>query len=125
MRIASRSILSFLRVIDRLRSLPLTSPPIGETLALDASERALGSSRVRDAAGVVAEIEFADVALEVLGADVVIHAENAALQDGEVALDGVGVRRSRRERTPRSSDSRCRVRRTRGRCWCSRVLRRS
>jgi hypothetical protein len=35
MRIRSKIALSFLRVSLRLRSLPLTSPPIGEALALD------------------------------------------------------------------------------------------
>ena len=41
--------------------------------------------------GVVAEVEFADVAIQVLRADVVIDAEDAALERREIALDGVGV----------------------------------
>jgi hypothetical protein len=91
MRTASKIALSFLRVSRRFGSFPLTSPPVGQALALDAAKRAIGAGRVRDAASVVAEIELADVALQVLGADVVIHAEDAALQDREVALDGVGM----------------------------------
>jgi hypothetical protein len=46
MRIASRSALSFLRVIGRLGSLPLINPPIGEALALNAAQRRVGTGRV-------------------------------------------------------------------------------
>jgi hypothetical protein len=38
-----------------------------------------------------AEVELAEVALEVLGADVCVGADQAALEDREVALDRVGV----------------------------------
>ena len=86
MRIASRTAFSLRRESGLFGSLPLTSPPIGQALAFDATQRAVGAGRVRDAAGVVAEIELADVALQMLGADVVINAEDASLQDREVRL---------------------------------------
>jgi hypothetical protein len=91
MRIASRIARSFRRESGLFGSLPLTSPPIREALALDAPQRGVGAGRVGDAASVVAEVEFADVALQMLGADVVINAEDASLQDREVRLDRVGV----------------------------------
>jgi hypothetical protein len=103
MRIASRIRLNLRRVSLRLGSLPLTSPPIGQALALDTAKRAVGAGRVRDAASVVAKIELADVALQVLGADVMIHAEDAALQDREVAFDSVRVPEPAANVTPRSS----------------------
>ena len=70
---------------------PETSPPIGEALAGDAFEGLGGSLRILNIAVIVAKIEFAKIALEVLLADVLVHAVDAALQDAEIVLDRVGV----------------------------------
>src|SRR5690606_37848021 len=70
------------------------SPPIGEALPADASQGLVCALVVSDAEGdalVVAEIEFRQIALQVLLADVVIGAVDAALEDREIALDRVGV----------------------------------
>jgi hypothetical protein len=51
-------------------------------LVLDASQRRYGAGEVINAKGdaiVIPEIEFCDVALQVLAADVVINARDAAL----------------------------------------------
>ena len=69
----------------------LVSPPIGEALAGDHLQGGIGTLGVGQMAVVVAEIELANVALQVLLADVVIDADDAALQDGEVILDRVCV----------------------------------
>ena len=67
------------------------SPPIGQGLAGDALEGFGCTLCVLDGAGVVAEVELADVALEVLRADVLVDASDAALEDAVIVLDGVGV----------------------------------
>ena len=52
----------------RLRArLPCTSPPIGEALALDALGGQRGALHVRHVAAIVAEVELAEVTLQVLG----------------------------------------------------------
>lgn len=73
----------------------LTSPPIGEALAFDTGERAIRAGLVIDAqrhALVVSEIEFREVALQVLRRNVMIRSDDAALEDAEIAFDSVRVR---------------------------------
>src|SRR3954451_14876738 len=86
-----------LRFLAALAGLPgcwLVSPPIGQALADDPGDCLLCTLGILDAKGralVVAEVELAEVALQVLRADVVIGADQAALQDREVRLDRVRV----------------------------------
>lgn len=75
----------------------LTSPPIGQAFSADALQRRLGTLHIVNAergAVVVAEVELADVADQVLLAALVIGADQSALEDREVAFDGVGVCRA-------------------------------
>jgi hypothetical protein len=68
--------------------------PVGQPLASDALNRERGPSCVAVTEGdpvVVSEIEFAEVTLQVLLANVVVHTIDAALEDRKVALDRVGV----------------------------------
>jgi hypothetical protein len=70
------------------------SPPIGETLPDNPLERFSGALAIlnpKRRALVVSEIEFGQIALQVLLADVVIRPRNAALKDREVAFDRIGV----------------------------------
>src|SRR3546814_6751411 len=69
-------------------------PPIGEALALDAFQGLVHALHVLDTKGsalVVAEIELRQIALQVGRANMVVGAIDAALEQGEVALNGVGV----------------------------------
>ena len=66
-------------------------PPIGKALADDALEQLVGALAIGDRAGVVTEVEFAGVAAKVRFADMVIHADDAALEDREEVFDGVRV----------------------------------
>lgn len=62
----------------------LTNPPIGKSFADDSLERQIGAVGVavaKGAAGVVAEVELAHVALQVLFTNVVERADQTALQD--------------------------------------------
>jgi len=63
-----------------MRSGLLTSPPIGEALALDTRERANGALHILDperrAIG-IAEIKLGEVALQVLLRNVVIRSDDA------------------------------------------------
>ena len=70
---------------------PETRPPIGEPLALDTLGGERGAFQVGHVAAVVAEIEFAQVSLQMFGAHPLIIAGDPTLEDREVALDGVGV----------------------------------
>lgn len=67
---------------------PVVRPPIGEPLAPDGGGCS-GALHVAEGAGVVAKVELADVALEMLGAHVLVSAIEPALEDGEVVLAGV------------------------------------
>lgn len=70
------------------------SPPIREALSSDALERNIGTHRIVDAkfdAVVLAEIEFSQIALQVLLAAALIRADHAALEDREEAFERVGV----------------------------------
>src|SRR4030081_3483471 len=78
--------------IRRLARLPALRPPIGQPLAIDALQRgnrALGIGYAKAGTMVVAEIELADVPLQVRLGNVVIGAHDAALQDREVIFDRV------------------------------------
>jgi hypothetical protein len=67
---------------------------VRQTLAFDASQRDLGAVRIVIAklgAGVLAEIEFGQVAVKVLVIDVLVHADNAAFEHTEKAFQRIGV----------------------------------
>ena len=67
---------------------------ISQPLALEASKRDVGPFHVIDAelgAGVLPEIELGQVAIKVLGIDVLINADDAALEDRKEPFEGVGV----------------------------------
>ncbi len=71
------------------------SPPIRQALPGDALECLGCAFFVIDAelfAVVVSEIEFGNVALKMLPADMLIRTNQAALQNTEVVFDGVGMR---------------------------------
>ena len=73
-----------------------TNCAIGQALADDALQRAVGALRIVDAkrhAGVVAEVKFGKVAMQVLFLAVLVHPAHAALQDGEHVLHGVAMDR--------------------------------
>jgi|GEM_PF-4034239 len=79
------------------------SPPIGETLATDALKDGLGAHRVIDAKGlalVIAEVKFGKVALQVLLRDVVKRADDAALENEEIAFDATADLRADTPHTP-------------------------
>src|SRR4051812_47499215 len=68
---------------------------IGQPLSSDALDRDCSAGSVIKAERdpmVVTEVKFAEIPLQMLGADVVIDAIYAALEDREVALNSVGVR---------------------------------
>jgi len=70
------------------------NPPIREAFAFDALEGDHGTHVVIDAeadAVVVAEIELREITVQMVLAAMLIDALHAALEDGEVAFDGVGV----------------------------------
>jgi hypothetical protein len=59
--------------------------------AFDGLRRAFGVFHAQCDPLVVSEIEFAKIPFQVVLADVVKRADNPALEDREIALDGVGV----------------------------------
>jgi hypothetical protein len=68
---------------------------VSQSLADCAANRSISPILVIDAQGdpvTVTEVEFREVTVKVLLADVEVTAVNAALQDREEALNGVGVR---------------------------------
>lgn len=72
----------------------MTSPPISHALTNDAGERGVKAFRIaktKRRTVIVAEVKFRQVALQVRAADVVIRADDAALEDREVTLNGVRV----------------------------------
>jgi hypothetical protein len=74
--------------------LGLTSRFIGQALAFDANQRAIGPLDVIDpklGAVILAEIEFGQVPIEMLVVDVLVNADKAALEDREEAFKGVYV----------------------------------
>jgi hypothetical protein len=77
-----------------LQVLGFVSPPIDEALTfrtLDGFDSAHVVINLEASAIVVTEVELTKVALEMFGADVVIGAGDAALEDREIALDRFGV----------------------------------
>lgn|SRR5215207_807600 len=64
-------------------------PLIGESLALEAFQRFMRALTVCNLPRVIPKIELAQVPVKMLFADVMIHAIDAALEDLEVAFDGV------------------------------------
>lgn len=71
------------------------SRSIGESLADNAAQGAAGPLNIINAESdplVVTEIELGEIPLQVLLADVVIHADDSALQNREIAFDRIGVR---------------------------------
>lgn len=68
------------------------SRPIGEALSADAFERCMGAFSIGNLAMIPAEIEFLDVALQVLFSDMVERPDQATLEQGEIAFDVVGMR---------------------------------
>src|ERR1700739_3911116 len=71
-----------------------TSCFIGQPLALGALEGAGRARGVVNAKGdpvVMAKIEFAEVPVQVGLGDVLVDADEAALEDAEISLDAVGV----------------------------------
>lgn len=82
----------------------LVSPPIGQALTVDAFKQDARTFGIRmpglkpfsvdfllRLAVVISEIKFRKIALQVLRADMVKSAEDAALEDRKVSLDSVGV----------------------------------
>lgn len=59
----------------------VTNPPIGQALPANLFESFGGALRIVDLARVVAEVELANVAEQVMFADVVKRADKAALED--------------------------------------------
>jgi hypothetical protein len=67
---------------------------IGEPLSDNTLDDLVGTRRIVNAKRnplVVAEIELGEIAVQVLLADMVIGADDAAPQDREIALDRIGV----------------------------------
>ena len=69
----------------------LTRLPVRPPLAYARLDRKDCAFPICEMAVAVAEIELADVALDMRRADVMIDAGNAALEDREIALDGVCI----------------------------------
>lgn len=65
------------------------SPPIRKALPADPFERGLSALGIVNEAGVVTEVELPVIALQMLLRDVVIDAEDAALEDREITLNRV------------------------------------
>src|SRR3546814_13367573 len=87
------------------------SSDLGEALALDAFQGLVHALHVLDTKGsalVVAEIELRQIALQVGRANMVVGAIDAALEQGEVAINGVG--RSDERRVGKECVSTCRSR---------------
>src|SRR5690349_4834560 len=92
----ARAFMKFLMALTcaKLQS-GVMSPSIGEALADAALYGCVGARHVVNAqrdAMVVPEVELAQIAMQVLLTAVLIDALHTALEDREVALDGVGVR---------------------------------
>ena len=83
-----------MRVIRGLDIRPETSPPIGQALALNALGGDGGALEIGDVAGVVSEIELAEVTFQVFGRNPLVVAGDPALEDREIIFDGVGVPKS-------------------------------
>lgn len=66
-------------------------PPIGKATAFHALEDDSGAFAVRHFAGVVAQIEFAAVAVQMGRAQMVIGADHAALENREEILCAIGM----------------------------------
>lgn len=66
-------------------------PPIGQALAEDALEGLFGALPIGRRAVIVAEVELGGVARKVRLADMVINADDAALEDRKEVLDRVRV----------------------------------
>lgn len=67
----------------------LTSPPVCQSLALDALGGNGGTLEVADVARIVSEIELSEISLEVLGRNPLVVAGDATLEDREVVLNRV------------------------------------
>jgi len=63
---------------------------VNQALAYDAPQCDLRALRVRELPRVVAEVELAQVRGQVVATDVVVRADESALEGGEEALHGVG-----------------------------------
>ena len=79
-RIKRRSF-TFLIVRRLTACLPFTSPPICQALTLNALGGNHGAFEIAHMAGVIAEIEFTQVSLEVLGRNPLVVTGDAALED--------------------------------------------
>lgn len=79
-------------------------PSIGKALAADAFERRYGALGIVESAFfplainldagfavVIAEVKFSGIALQVLRANMVERADDAALEDAEIAFNGIGM----------------------------------
>src|SRR5687767_9934226 len=78
---------------ERSRSGAATNCFIAEPLALAAHDRARGALLIGDTkrlAGVVPQVEFGNVAVQMMLAALLVHALHAALEHREEAFDGVG-----------------------------------
>src|SRR5208282_4446437 len=77
-----------------LRRNPFLSCFVSQALALDAFKGDFGAVRIAVAkpnAGVLAEVEFGQVAVKMLGVDMLINADDPALEDREKPLKRVGM----------------------------------
>ena len=73
-----------------------TSCLIGEPAALEPGQGNLGALHVihtKTGAGILPEIKFGHVAVQMLAFDVLVGADHAALEDGEKAFEGVHMHR--------------------------------
>ena len=71
-----------------------TSGSVGKTLARESLDRPIGASEIIEPGldpVAVAEIELGQIPLQVGLAHMLLNAIDAALQDGEIAFDGIGV----------------------------------
>lgn len=71
-----------------------TSRSIGEPLADDAGQRDIGAGPIIGTVGdtvVIAELEFASIAVQMLLVAMLINTAHPALKDREITFDGVGV----------------------------------
>src|SRR5262249_32124186 len=81
-------------VLGHLPSPDAISFLIGEPLTLDARQGEFGTAHVINSAAVavrVAEIKFRQIPMQMRLADVVIDANNPALENGKIVFDGVAV----------------------------------
>jgi len=76
------------------RLCPFFSCFVGQPLSFDALKREVRALRVIDAklgAGIHAEIELGQVTVKMLGVDMLIHADNASLENREKAFKRIGM----------------------------------